>query len=78
MAAVAATMAGMLMILNLLLHFVVIRPVCRMSRIAHEVSMGKLDTPECVPRGRDEIASLAESFNRMRRSLVNAMQMLNE
>jgi HAMP domain-containing protein len=78
MVAVAAAMAGMLLILNLLLHFVVIRPVCRMSRIAHEVSMGKLDAPECVPRGRDEIASLAESFNRMRRSLVNAMQMLNE
>jgi HAMP domain-containing protein len=40
--------------------------------------MDKLDAPECVTRGRDEIASLAESFNRMRRSLVNAMQMLNE
>jgi len=78
MVAVAAAMAGMLLILNLLLHFVVIRPVCRMSRTAHEVSMGKLDVPECVPHGHDEIASLAESFNRMRRSLVNAMQMLNE
>jgi HAMP domain-containing protein len=27
-------------------------------------------------RGRDEIASLAESFNRMRRSLANAMKLL--
>ncbi len=76
MLAVAGVMVGMILILNLLLHFVVIRPVCRMSKVAHAVSMGQLDAPECAPRGRDEIASLAESFNRMRRSLVNAMQML--
>jgi protein-histidine pros-kinase len=49
-----------------------------MSSIAHEVSMGKLNVEEYVPRGKDEIASLAESFNRMRRSLFNAMNMLDE
>jgi HAMP domain-containing protein len=31
-----------------------------------------------ILRGRDEIASLAASFNRMRRSLANALRMLGE
>jgi len=64
--------------INLLLHYIVVKPVKLMSAIAHDVSMGKLDVPECQPRGKDEVASLAESFNRMRRSLVNAMKMLDE
>jgi protein-histidine pros-kinase len=35
-----------------------------------------MDAPEFTVRGRDEIASLSESFNRMRRSLANAMKLL--
>ncbi|MHC4907287.1 MAG: c-type heme family protein [Planctomycetota bacterium] len=65
-------------ILNILLHYVVIKPVRQMSNIAHAVSMGKLEVPEYKPKGNDEVASLAESFNRMRRSLVNAMKILDE
>lgn len=73
-----AVFALIMLILNFLLHSIVIRPVKKMAGIAHEVSMGKLDGEECTPHGKDEISVLAESFNRMRRSLVNAMQMLNE
>ena len=68
----------LLLLLNILLHFVVIRPVKRMSEIASEVSMGKPDVPEYVRQGSDEIASLSQSFNRMRLSLENAMKMLGE
>jgi len=68
----------LLALLNLLLHFVVIRPVVRMAGIATEVSMGKPDVPEYVRQGGDEIASLSQSFNRMRLSLENAMKMLGE
>jgi protein-histidine pros-kinase len=68
----------LLALLNILLHFVVIRPVTRMSAIASEVSMGKPDVPEYVRQGSDEIASLSQSFNRMRLSLENAMKMLGE
>jgi len=78
MISLGAVFAAVMIILNVLLHSIVIRPVKRMAGIAHEVSMGKLDAAECQPHGKDEIAVLAESFNRMRRSLVNAMQMLNE
>jgi protein-histidine pros-kinase len=63
-------------LLNLLLHFAIVKPVRRISAIASEVSLGNMDAPEVIVRGRDEIASLAESFNRMRRSLANAMKLL--
>ncbi|MBV8613510.1 MAG: DUF3365 domain-containing protein [Acetobacteraceae bacterium] len=76
LAGLAGVFAVMLVMLNLLLHLVIVRPVRRISAIAGEVSLGNLDAPEYEPRGRDEIASLAASFNRMRRSLVNAMRML--
>jgi len=68
----------LLVLLNILLHFVVIRPVVRIAGIANEVSMGKPDVPEYVRPGKDEISSLSQSFNRMRLSLENAMKMLGE
>jgi protein-histidine pros-kinase len=45
-----------------------------MSRIADAVSLGKLDLPEYVVKGSDEIASLSASFSRMRRSLEEALK----
>ena len=65
-------------LLNLMLHYIVIRPVVRISNLASEVSMGNLEAPEYELSGKDEIASLIASFNRMRRSLESAMRMLNE
>jgi protein-histidine pros-kinase len=47
-----------------------------MSAIASEISLGNMDAPEFPEQGLDEIASLAGSFNRMRRSLANAMKLL--
>ncbi len=76
LAGLAAVFFVMLLLLNVLLHMFIVRPVRRISAMASEVSLGNLDVPEYEPRGRDEIASLAASFNRMRRSLVNAMRML--
>jgi protein-histidine pros-kinase len=73
----AVVFAVTLLLLNLVLHFVIIRPIRRMSAIAGEVSLGNNDAPEFSMKGHDEIASLAQSFNRMRRSLTNAMQMLD-
>ena len=74
--ALVAVFAVTLVLLNLLLHFVIVTPIRRMSAIASEVSLGNMDAPEFAERGRDEIASLAGSFNRMRRSLANAMKLL--
>jgi HAMP domain-containing protein len=67
-----------LVIVDTLLRVLVVKPVVAISAMASEVSMGKLDAPEYVRRTDDEIGSLAASFNRMRRSLQNAMKMLDE
>ncbi|WP_376089010.1 DUF3365 domain-containing protein [Roseomonas sp. CCTCC AB2023176] len=69
------TFVGMLLLLNLLLHYAVILPVQRMTASAERAAAGELEGPE-LPAGRDELGSLARSFNLMRRSLVKAMRML--
>jgi protein-histidine pros-kinase len=56
--------------------YLVIRPVNLLSNIASEVSLGNLTVPDFEASGKDEIATLAESFRRMRRSLVEAIKML--
>lgn len=64
--------------MNVLLHFVVIRPMEKIAENAEAVSMGKIDTPELHLRRRDQVGRLAASFNRMHRSLVEAFRMLGE
>jgi protein-histidine pros-kinase len=76
MGVLAAVFVVILILLNVLLHYVVIRPVVRMSRIATAVSLGEADVEEYERRGKDEIAALSAAFNRMRRSLQSAMKML--
>ncbi len=65
-------------LLNVMLNFVVIKPVTKLSAKANEVSLGALEAEEMPVKGNDEISSLTKSFNRMHRSLANAMQMLDE
>lgn len=65
-------------LLNVLLRVVVLQPISRMSHIAGEVSMGKTGVPEYRKAGSDEIASLSASFNRMRRTVEEAMKMLGD
>jgi protein-histidine pros-kinase len=62
--------------MNLLLHFVVIRPIEHMAKSAEAISMGQIETPEYRYGGSDQIGRLAASFNRMHRSLVEAFRML--
>ena len=62
--------------LNLLLALLVVRPVRRLAGIADEVSKGNMEAPDFPATGGDEISTLGTSFNRMRRSLVEAMNML--
>ncbi|HTW70550.1 MAG TPA: DUF3365 domain-containing protein [Acetobacteraceae bacterium] len=72
----AVILAITMLVLNLLLHFVVVRPIRTMSALAADISTGHTDAPEFPVKGHDEIASLAASFNRMRRSLASAIKML--
>ena len=66
----------LLVLLNILLSWMVLSPVTKMSHIAEAVSMGDNTQPEYTLATSDEIGSLSRSFNRMRRSLDNAMKML--
>ena len=66
-----------LIAVNLLLQFVVIRPVRRLSAMADRVSRGETGVPEVRVTGRDEVAVLSGSFNRMRISLTKALTMLD-
>jgi HAMP domain-containing protein len=63
-------------VLNLLLHFLVIEPVKRVSAAADAVSVGEENVEVYIKPGRDEISSLSVSFNRMRESISRAMTML--
>ena len=78
MVALAGTFVVTIILVDFLLRALVTKPVAEISEMADRVSMGQLDTPEYVHNSRDEIGSLSASFNRMRRSLQNAMSMLEE
>ena len=78
MGALAVVFVVMLVTINVLLNLVIIGPVRSISRTAHEISLGNMDFPEFEPKARDEIGSLAMAFNRMRRSLVAAFQLLED
>ncbi len=74
----AAIFALLFLLLNLLLGAVVIGPIDRIARTAEAVSMGESDAPEFSVRGSDQIAGLATAFNRMRRSLQEALRLLGD
>jgi len=63
-------------ILNIMLQRIVIQPIVSMAHTADEVSKGKMDAPEFSETSKDEVGLLAASFNRMRRSMVKALEML--
>jgi len=62
--------------LNLLLYWVVIRRVKRLSQLADEVSLGNLEAGDFRTGSRDEIGVLTEALNRMKASMVQAIKML--
>ena len=77
MISLTAVFAFIFVVLNLMLWFLVIRPVTQLSRLADQVSQGEnMGAPDFEVRSRDEIGVLTQSFNRMKKSLVEAMKML--
>ena len=65
-----------LIAVDLALILIVVRPVSKLSEMADRISKGELDAPELPVHGKDEIAVLAGSFDRMRISMAKAMKML--
>jgi HAMP domain-containing protein len=59
-------------------YWLVIRPLKIVSASGDRISKGDKDVPPLVVSGKDEIASVTASFNRMRVSLTKALAMLDE
>lgn len=78
MAFVLAIFAFIIIVLNLMLRYIVVKPITEITIMAGKVSMGRMDTPEVTFNSKDEISLLASSFNRMRRSLQKAIKMLEK
>ena len=78
MVSLTVVFAFIFIALNLMLWYMVIRPVTQLSRLADQVSQGEnMDAPDFVVKSSDEIGVLTQSFNRMKKSLVQAMKMLD-
>lgn len=78
MASLAGVFVAVFVVLNIMLSWLIVRPIRRMSLAADGISTGDFNQPEFSEKGGDEIAVLGSSFNRMRRSLEKAMQMIDE
>ena len=78
MASLVAIFVTIFIVINIMLNQIVVKRVRAMAQISDEVSTGHQEVPEFSVTGKDEIADLSRSFNRMRRSLEKAMQMLGE
>jgi protein-histidine pros-kinase len=72
----AVTLIAAILILDVAVYFFVIRPLKLMSEIADRVSKGEVNVPPLMVKGKDEIAVVTASFNRMQLSLAKAFNML--
>jgi HAMP domain-containing protein len=78
MVSLTGVFAVVLIVMNVMVHMLITRRIQSLSRIADEMSLGKLDGASLPTRGSDEIASLAVSFGRMQTSLIEAFKILDE
>lgn len=78
MGMLVAIFVTMIILLNIMLRKIIIKPIVLMAKQANEVSMGNMTSPEFNETGKDELSTLGASFNRMRRSLQKAIRMLED
>jgi len=76
MGSLCALFLVLFVVLNIVLTRMVIKPVADLSLAADRVSTGDFGVAEFPEARRDEIGRLAVSFNRMRRSLEQAIKMI--
>jgi protein-histidine pros-kinase len=74
----ALTMVVALVALDAGVYWFVIRPLRIVSDTADRISRGEKNVPPVQIEGRDEIATVASSFNRMQVSLAKALRMFEE
>ena len=65
-------------VLNMMIRKLVLTPVKTMTHLADDLSKGNITGEEVAISGKDEIADLSRSFNRMRRSVIKIIQILRK
>lgn len=75
---IAAVLVAILLVVNVSLSMLVIRPLRRIVRIADQVSLGDTAAEEFPRGGGPEVTALSAAFNRMRKSLDKALRMLGD
>ena len=65
-------------VINVMIRKLVLKPVIAMTIMADDLSKGNISKEEFAIEGKDEIADLSRSFNRMRRSVIKIVQMLRK
>ena len=78
MGSLAAIFVVTFIVLNVMLTYMILKPISRMARAADKISTGDFNVPEFAKKGSDEIAGLGTSFNRMRRSLQKALKLIEK
>ena len=78
MASLSGVFVALFIILNVMMSVLIVRPITRMSKAADEISTGNMEIPEFSESGGDEVALLRKSFNRMRRSLEKAIELIEK
>ena len=77
MASLFGVFLAVFVVLNVMLDAIIVRPIAQMSAAADKISVGDFDVPEFKESGKDEVGRLAASFNRMRRSLEQALKLID-
>jgi len=72
------TMIAAIVALDAAVYWLVIRPLRIVSDTADRISRGEKNVPPVQIQGKDEIANVASSFNRMQVSLAKALKMFEE
>ena len=66
------------LVINIMIRRMVLKPVMIMTHMAEEVSKGNIAGNELEVSGKDEMADLSRSFNRMRRSVIKIVQLFKK
>jgi protein-histidine pros-kinase len=78
MTSLVTVFAAVFLVVNAVLYYMVVRPVRQIARVADRLSLGDMSAEDFPRGGAGEIASVARSFNRMRKSLEKALRLLEK
>ena len=72
----AGIFVAVFVLVNIMIRAMVLKPIARMAKMSEQVSRGDLSGEGFELKGNDEVAQLARSFERMRRSLAKSVALL--